>query len=211
MITLCFLTQQLEISQFYRCHKFLFLTKPSIQRSKSMRWTPDSQTAKFAVLTADVLGHPLMYQGRKLDTKMRSRSLKGAMIAFASLLLVPFSRGQEPTSAPPSNDAIVHHMEELEQQVKDLRAEVAALKDKGSDKSTSPPAAGRAKQLASQLRVNAGHRACIASVSRRIVGADQPERICGRVLRPEFQQSRVTDKRVALLRWRRESVWTEHG
>ena len=102
-----------------------------------MRWTPDAQTFKFAVLTADMHGLPLMYQGGKLETKMRSRSLKGAVIAFASLLLVPCSRGQEPSSAPPSNDAIVHHMEELEQQVKELRAEVAALKDKGSDKSVS--------------------------------------------------------------------------
>ena len=57
----------------------------------------------------------------------------GAVLAFALLLFVPVSYGQNQTSAtPPANDAIVHHMEELEEQVKELRAEVAALK--GSDK-----------------------------------------------------------------------------
>src|SRR4029077_3837238 len=36
----------------------------------------------------------------------------------------------------PSNDAIIHHMEELEEQVKELRAEVTAIK--GSDKTATP-------------------------------------------------------------------------
>jgi putative OmpL-like beta-barrel porin-2 len=57
----------------------------------------------------------------------------GAVLAFALLLFVPVSYGQNQTSATPlANDVIVHHMEELEEQVKELRAEVAALK--GSDK-----------------------------------------------------------------------------
>jgi hypothetical protein len=47
------LSEDLGISMFYRCHKFLLLTKPSIRRSKSMRWTPDSQLVKFALLTAE--------------------------------------------------------------------------------------------------------------------------------------------------------------
>jgi len=75
-----------------------------------------------------------MYQGGKLDTKMRSRAHKGAVIALASLMFVAVSRGQE---APPFNDAIVHHMEELEQQVKELRAEVATLKEKDNHKSAT--------------------------------------------------------------------------
>src|ERR1700745_4107811 len=75
-----------------------------------------------------------MYQGGKLDTKMRSRAHTGAVIAFASLMFVAVSRGQE---APPSNDAIVHHMEQLEQQVKELRAEVATLKEKDNQKSAT--------------------------------------------------------------------------
>ena len=75
-----------------------------------------------------------MYQGGKLDTKMRSRAHKGAVITFASLMFAAVSRGQE---APPSNDAIVHHMEELEQQVKELRAEVATLKEKDNHKSAT--------------------------------------------------------------------------
>ena len=75
-----------------------------------------------------------MYQGGKLDTEMRSRSRTGAVIAFASLMFVSASRGQEVSSPPPSNDAIVHHMEELERQVKELRTEVATLKDQNRDK-----------------------------------------------------------------------------
>jgi hypothetical protein len=82
---------------------------------------------------------------------MRKRSRKGAVIVFASLLFVASSRGQEVNTAPPSNDTIVHHMEELEQQVKELRAEVATLKDKGkeSDKSAAAtPALAQSNLLA---------------------------------------------------------------
>src|SRR5258708_15500244 len=88
---------------------------------------------------------------------MRNRSRRGAVIAFASLLFVCSSRGQEMSTSTPSNDAIVHHMEELEQQVKELRAEVATLKDKDSDKSpaaTTAPAATASAQ--SNLLANTG-------------------------------------------------------
>src|SRR2546425_10576869 len=72
-----------------------------------------------------------------------NRSHTGAAIAVVFMLFVSLSYGQDQASAaPPANDAIVHHMEELEEQVKELRAEVAALK--GSDKTaaaaTSAPA-----------------------------------------------------------------------
>ena len=79
---------------------------------------------------------------------MRNRSRRGAVIVFASLLFVSSSRGQETSTAPPSNDAIVHHMEELEQQVKELRAEVATLKEKDSVKSpTATPAPAQSNFL----------------------------------------------------------------
>ena len=59
-----------------------------------------------------------------------NRFHSGAVIAFAFLLSGSTSFGQNQAStAPPTNDAIVHHMEELEDQVKELRAEVAALKN----------------------------------------------------------------------------------
>lgn len=78
-----------------------------------------------------------MHQGRKRDTLM-NRSHTGAAIAVVFMLFVSLSYGQDQASAaPPANDAIVHHMEELEEQVKELRAEVATLK--GSDK-TAPAA-----------------------------------------------------------------------
>ena len=64
-----------------------------------------------------------------------NRFLFGAVIAFVFPLFVSGSYGQNQASAtPPANDAIVHHMEELEEQVKALRAEVAALKE--TDKTT---------------------------------------------------------------------------
>jgi hypothetical protein len=125
--------------------------------SKSMRWTKNPYLAKFAVLTADVHGHSLYVQGRKLETKM-NRSHKGAVIAFASLMFVSVSRGQEASSAPPSNDAIVRHMEELEQQVKELRAEVATLKEKGNDKpmTTTPASAPVQSNLVSSAASTPG-------------------------------------------------------
>lgn len=62
-----------------------------------------------------------------------NRFHSGAVIAIAFSMFASLSYGQsQATAAPPSNDAIVHHMEELEEQVKELRAQVAALKD--SDK-----------------------------------------------------------------------------
>lgn len=73
---------------------------------------------------------------------MRKRSCIGAVIVFASLLLgVPASRGQEASSTPSSNDAIVHHMDELEQQLKELRTELAALKEQKETDSVKPVAA----------------------------------------------------------------------
>src|SRR6267143_4672035 len=68
-----------------------------------------------------------------------NRSHTGAVIVLLILSFVSLSRGQDQVStAPPANDAIVHHMEELEEQVKELRAEVTALK--GSNKPATPAA-----------------------------------------------------------------------
>ena len=52
-------------------------------------------------------------------------------------------RAQDANSTPATNDAIVHHMEELEQQVKQLQSEVASLKQRSSSDapvSTAPAA-----------------------------------------------------------------------
>jgi Putative beta-barrel porin-2, OmpL-like. bbp2 len=72
---------------------------------------------------------------------MRKRSYTGAVIIFASLLLAPVGHTQEANSTPPSNDAIVRHMDELEQQVKELRTELAALKDQKENTAAAAPAA----------------------------------------------------------------------
>lgn len=67
----------------------------------------------------------------------------GAAIAAVVFLFVSLGNGQDQASAaPPANDVIVHHMEDLEEQVKELRAEVAALR--GSDKTASSATAAAA-------------------------------------------------------------------
>lgn len=85
-----------------------------------------------------------------------NRFLFGAVIAFVFPLFVSGGYGQNQASAtPPANDAIVHHMEELEEQVKALRAEVAALKE--TDKTTmttgSDPVATPQSNLVSSTTV----------------------------------------------------------
>ncbi len=66
-----------------------------------------------------------------------NRSQFGAAVVV--FVFVSLSYGQDQAStAPPTNDAIAHHMEELEEQVKELRAEMAALKS--SDKTASAAA-----------------------------------------------------------------------
>src|SRR6202521_3272717 len=92
-------------------------------------------------LAADAHGHPLYAPGEKAGTKMKNHAPLGVAIVLASLLVVSPGLAQEqagtsPPTNPPTNDAIVHHMEELEEQVKELRAEVAALK--GSEKPATP-------------------------------------------------------------------------
>src|SRR6266550_1856459 len=83
---------------------------------------------------------------------MKNQPPFGVAIVLASLLLVSPGLAQEQASAGPSNnDAIGHHMEELEEQVKELRAEVSALK--GSDKPATPatptPAPGQSNLVTS--------------------------------------------------------------
>ena len=64
---------------------------------------------------------------------MKNHPHFGVGMFLASLLLVSSGNAQETAAAsPPTNEAILHHMEELESQVKELRAELAAFK--GSDK-----------------------------------------------------------------------------
>ena len=66
---------------------------------------------------------------------MRKR-YTGALIVVASLLVVSSSQSQEQASAAaPTSDAVAKHFEEMEQEIKDLRAEVANLK--GTQKPTA--------------------------------------------------------------------------
>jgi hypothetical protein len=66
---------------------------------------------------------------------MRNCFHAGAVIVLTSLSLVLVGQAQEQTSTtPPTNEAILHQMQELQEQVKALQAEVTSLK-------SPPPAA----------------------------------------------------------------------
>src|SRR5580765_189645 len=102
-----------------------------------------------------------MYQGRKLDTEMRSGCRAGAVIAITGLLFVPVSRGQEISSASLSNETMIQHLEDLERQVKELRTEVANLKNQEKEKDpgksyTQPDPAIATNNLVSSTSAGAG-------------------------------------------------------
>jgi hypothetical protein len=69
---------------------------------------------------------------------MRVRSHIGTAVVLFSFFAAQLGWAQEPAAtAPTSNEAILRYMQELEQEVKDLRAEVTALK--GADKTATAP------------------------------------------------------------------------
>jgi hypothetical protein len=69
----------------------------------------------------------------------------GAGVIIATLLLAASGLAQEQTSAPPpTNDAILHQMQELQEEVKALRAEVTALKAAPAAAAAPAPAAPEA-------------------------------------------------------------------
>jgi len=71
---------------------------------------------------------------------MSSRSKAGAMMFIACVLLTLPSQGQDATASTPSaNDAMTKHIEEMEQQIKELQIEISTLK--ASDKTTASNAA----------------------------------------------------------------------
>lgn len=62
---------------------------------------------------------------------MRNRARARVLIAIASLLLVPASRGQETVPASTPNEVLTRRVEELERQLNELRSEIARQKDPG--------------------------------------------------------------------------------
>src|SRR6266498_4343382 len=93
-----------------------------------------------AMLAADTHGCSLHAPGEKASHQMRNRSCIGAVTIIAILLLAPLSQAQDQAAtAPSTSDAVAKHLDELEQQLKELRAEVAALK--GTEKAAPAPAA----------------------------------------------------------------------
>src|SRR5260370_14250090 len=77
----------------------------------------------------------------KVSNLMMNRSHIGAAIVIVSLSLVPVGRAQDQASAtPPTNDAILHQMQELQEEIKALRAEVTALKSSPAPAPAAAPA-----------------------------------------------------------------------
>ena len=66
----------------------------------------------------------------------------GTVVALACSLFVASSHAQDQASTPPTNDAILHQMQELQAEVKALQAEVTALK--GAPATASAPAPAEA-------------------------------------------------------------------
>src|SRR5712671_6390697 len=94
---------------------------------------------RVAVLAANAHGRSLHAPGEKARHHMQGRSYTGAVIAIASILLASASYAQDQASTTaPTNEAILKHMLELEQEVKELRTEVAMLK--GPEKAEAPAA-----------------------------------------------------------------------
>jgi hypothetical protein len=94
---------------------------------------------RVAVLAANAHGRSLHAPGEKARHHMQGRSYTGAVIAIASILLASASYAQDQAgTTAPTNEAILKHMLELEQEVKELRTEVATLK--GPEKAEAPAA-----------------------------------------------------------------------
>ena len=91
------------------------------------------------------MDHPLYAPGEKASKSMGNRTQAGAVILFAGLLLVGQSRAQEAIGSAPTNDSVAQHMAEMEQEIKELRQEVAGLK--AADKATTAAAPGPAQNL----------------------------------------------------------------
>jgi|1186.fasta_scaffold03034_1 hypothetical protein len=109
---------------------------------------------------------------------MRKRSQIGAMVALASLMVVTRGQAQDANSTPPSNDAIVHHMEELERQVKELRNELTALKDQ-KEKASDPAPAASAAATPSNLVSSAATAPATAPAAPSLAGLLGPTTLSG--------------------------------
>jgi hypothetical protein len=105
---------------------------------------------------------------------MRGRSYIGAAIAMTTLLLTTAGHAQDQVvTAPPTNEAILRHMQELEQQVTELRTEVATLKN--ADKTPASPAAVPQNNLVS----SASESASTAPPSAGLAGLLGPTTLSG--------------------------------
>ena len=68
---------------------------------------------------------------------MRNHYFRSALILFVSSLSPFVARGQEqPSAAPPSNEVLTKHVEAMEEEIKELRSQIKALK---TDKAPQAP------------------------------------------------------------------------
>src|SRR3979411_755874 len=107
-----------------------------------MSWTWEPTPCTWQWLAAEAHRVSVERTRGKVSNLMMNRSHTGAAIVIVSLLLVSVGRAQDQaTAAPPTNDAILHQMQELQEEVKALRAEVTALKSTPAPAPTPAPAA----------------------------------------------------------------------
>src|SRR6202171_4699254 len=113
-----------------------------MRHRKSMSWTWEQPPGSLQWLAAEAHRVSVERTRGKVSNLMMNRSHTGAAIVIVSLLLVSVGRAQDQaTAAPPTNDAILHQMQELQEEVKALRAEVTALKSTPAQAPAPTPAA----------------------------------------------------------------------
>src|ERR1035438_1801735 len=96
-----------------------------MENIENMRWTRPCWTAKVNVLASETHGHPLHAPGENWRNQTMHCLHKGFVFVLTCLMLVSSASAQDQGgTAPPSNEAILQHMQQLEQEVKDLRAEI---------------------------------------------------------------------------------------
>ncbi|MGD1214171.1 MAG: outer membrane beta-barrel protein [Terriglobales bacterium] len=113
-----------------------------------MRWTTASAVDKVGVLAVDAHGLPLHTPGKKWRNETmdcfhkRFAFVLTCLVLVSSLLMLVSSASAQDQAGttPPTNEAILQHMQELEREVRELQVEVATLKSAPATTTAAAPA-----------------------------------------------------------------------
>ncbi|ABF43447.1 hypothetical protein Acid345_4447 [Candidatus Koribacter versatilis Ellin345] len=111
---------------------------------------------------------------------MRNRRCSGAMILFVSLLLPTIARGQEqPSTSQPSAEALAKHLEEMEREIKELRAQVKVLTGEKAAAETAPAASGASSAVVQNSLVSGTQPAAAPSATPSLASILGPTTLSG--------------------------------